>query len=225
MRILVVEDEEKLAKSLKKALEAESYAVDVALDGEEGYEMAGVEEYDLVILDLGLPSLDGVEVAKKLREEKVKTPILMLTARDTTENKIQGLDSGADDYLVKPFEFEELIARIRALLRRGPKNPDLILKVGTLTLDPTGHIVKRGNRELRLSAKEYALLEYLMRNSGQILSKSQLIEHVWDSELNPFSNVVDVYIGYLRNKIDKPFPKENPLVITIKGIGYRIGKK
>ncbi len=225
MRILVIEDEQKLALSLKKALEAESYAVDVCFDGQEGYDTASVEDYDLIILDLGLPNMDGITLAKKLRLEKVKIPLLMLTARDTMKDKIKGLDSGADDYIVKPFAFEELLARIRALLRRGSNQQSPILSVDTLTLDPAAHIVQRANKDVPLSTKEYALLEFLMRHASQIVSKTQLLEHVWDMETDPFSNVVDVYIGYLRNKIDKAFPKETPLIHTHKGLGYRIGKK
>ncbi|SRR5258708_5769849 len=224
MRILLIEDERKLALSLKKALEAESYAVDVYFDGEEGYNTASVENYDIIILDIGLPTLDGLTISKKLREDKIKTPILMLTARDTLNDKITGLDSGADDYLVKPFNFEELLARIRALLRRGNAEPELVYTIESLTLDPQSHIVKRSGKAITLSAKEYGLLEFLIRHKQQIISKSQIMDHVWDMEVDPFSNVVDVYIGYLRNKIDKAFPKETPLLYTVKGIGYRIGK-
>lgn len=224
MRILCVEDEKKLALNLKKALEAESYAVDICFDGQQGYEKAAVEDYDLILLDIGLPQMNGITISNKLREEEVTTPILMLTARDTTKDKIIGLDSGADDYLVKPFDFEELLARIRSLLRRkGGK--ETIYKVGSLTLDPSSHIVKRGEKEIELTAREYALVEYLIRNKNKIVSKSQIIEHVWDSEIDPFSNIVDVYIGYIRSKIDKKFPKEDPLVYTIKGLGYRLGKE
>lgn len=219
-----MEDEKKLAQSLKKALETESYAVDICFDGESAYQQAATEEYDLIILDLGLAKMDGLTVAKKLRQEKITTPILMLTARDTTEAKIIGLDSGADDYLIKPFKFAELVARIRALLRRGSPEPSLIYQSDNLTLDPQSHIVKRANQEIRLSSKEYSLLEFLLRHQGQILSKQQIIDHVWDIDTDPFSNIVDVYIGYLRRKIDKAFPTETALVDTIKGLGYRLGK-
>lgn len=224
MRILLVEDERKLALSLKKILEAESYAVDVCFDGQEGYEAGAVEDYDLIILDIGLPSLDGVTISQKLRSEKIKTPIIMLTARDSIDNKIEGLDSGADDYIVKPFIFKELLARIRALLRRKENARELILEIDSLTLDPSSHIVKRSGKEISLSGKEYALLEFLIRKKNQIVSKTQIIEHVWDIETDPFSNIVDVYIGYLRKKIDKPFIKEKPLIQTVKGIGYRMGQ-
>jgi len=224
MRILIVEDERKLANSLKTALQAESYAVDVSFDGEEGYENAAVNDYDLIVLDLGLPTLDGVTVCKKLREEKISTPILMLTARDTTDDKIKGLDSGADDYLVKPFKFEELLARIRALIRRGQNQTEAIYQCDNLTLNPASHLVKRAGKEINLTSREYALLEFLISHPGQILSKTQVMDHVWDMETDPFSNVVDVYIGYLRQKIDKNFSKETPLLQTTKGLGYKLGK-
>jgi len=224
MRILLVEDERKLALSLKKILEVEAYAVDVCFDGKKGYDNASVEDYDLIILDLGLPTMDGITISKKLREEKIKTPIIMLTARDSTSNKIEGLDSGADDYISKPFEFKELLARIRALLRRDESARELIFQVDSLTLNPASHIVERSGKEINLSSKEYALLEFLIRHKETIVSKTQIIEHVWDIDTDPFSNIVDVYIGYLRKKIDKPFIKEKPLIHTVKGIGYRIGK-
>jgi len=224
MRILVIEDEKKLASTLKKSLESETYAVDICLDGESGYETAAVGDYDLIILDVGLPIISGIEVSQKLRAEKITTPILMLTARDSTSDKIKGLDSGADDYLIKPFIFDELLARIRALLRRGPTNPQVNFKVDNLILDPASKQVKRGKTLINLSAKEYGLLEYLLRHENQIISKTQIIDHVWDSELDPFSKVVDVYIGYLRAKIDKAFPDQKPLIKTIKGMGYKIGE-
>lgn len=223
MRILVVEDEIKLANSLKRSLETESYAVDLANDGQAGFDMAFDNEYDLIILDVGLPEKNGLQVAKELRQEGVKVPILMLTARDSTADKIQGLDSGADDYLVKPFEFEELLARIRALFRRGETGTELIYQVDNLTLDPAAKIAKRNGKELNLSAKEYALLEFLMRHKNQIVSKQQIIDHVWDMELDPFSNSVDVYIGYIRGKVDRAFPNDPSLIKTIKGLGYKIG--
>lgn len=222
MRILIVEDEKKLADSLKKALEAEAYAVDTVNDGQTGYETAAVEPFDLIILDIGLPQMDGLEVCRKLRQEKIAAPILMLTARDAVNDKIIGLDSGADDYLIKPFDFEELLARIRALIRRGQPEPAVRLQVGSLELDSTGRSVKRNGKDINLTAKEYTLLEYLMRHPKQILSKTQILEHVWDLATDPFTNVVDVYIGYLRNKIDRGHPQEKPLIHTVKGLGYRI---
>lgn len=222
MRILIVEDEKKLADSLKKALEAEAYAVDAVNDGQTGYETAAIEPFDLIILDIGLPQMDGLEVCRKLRQEKIAAPILMLTARDAVNDKIIGLDSGADDYLIKPFDFEELLARIRALIRRGQPEPAVRLQVGSLELDSAGRSVKRNGKDINLTAKEYALLEYLMRHPKQILSKTQILEHVWDIATDPFTNVVDVYIGYLRNKIDRGHPQEKPLIHTVKGLGYRI---
>jgi DNA-binding response OmpR family regulator len=222
MRLLIIEDEENLTKSLKKVLQTESYAVDVALTGDDGYEMAFGEEYDLIILDLGLPGMDGLKIIDELRKEKNSTPVIMLTARDAIEDKVKGLRFGADDYLVKPFEFDELLARIQALLRRPKAVIDSKLLVGELILDSQSKIVKRKNQVINLTAKEFALLEYLMRHKGQVLTKQQLIDHVWDADLDLFSNTVDVYIGYLRTKIDKAFPKEKSLLKTIKGMGYKI---
>lgn len=221
MRILLVDDEIKYAASLQKVLQSEGYAVDVAHDGEAAYERIVDEEYDLVLLDIGLPKLNGIELSKQLRSEKNLVPILMLTARDATKDTVVGLDSGADDYLVKPFEVEELMARMRSLLRRGSPDPSLILEVEDLQLDPASRRVQRAGQDLDLSAKEYALLEFLMRHNGHILSKQQILDHVWDGELDPFSNVVDVYIGYVRNKVDKPHKIK--LLRTVKGMGYRIG--
>jgi DNA-binding response OmpR family regulator len=222
MRLLIIEDEENLARSLKKVLQTEGYAADIALTGDDGYEMAFGEEYDLIILDLGLPGMDGLRIIEELRKEKNSTPVIMLTARDTIEDKVEGLKHGADDYLVKPFDFDELLARIQALLRR-PKNViDDKLVVGDLVLDSQTKIVIRKNQKITLTAKEFSLLEYLMRYKGQVLSKQQLIDHVWDADLDLFSNTVDVYIGYLRAKIDKPFPKGKSLIKTIKGMGYKI---
>lgn len=222
MRLLIIEDEENLARSLKKVLQTEGYAVDIALTGDDGYEMAFGEEYDLIILDLGLPGMDGLKIIEELRKEKNSTPVIMLTARDTTEDKVKGLKYGADDYLVKPFEFDELLARIQALLRRPRNAISDKLVVGDLVLDSQTKVVKRKNHEIALTAKEFSLLEYLMRHKGQVLSKQQLIDHVWDADLDLFSNTVDVYIGYLRAKIDKAFPKEKSLIKTIKGMGYKI---
>jgi len=223
MRILLVEDNKRLALSLKKALQAESYAVDWRSTAEDAYDLLEFEPYALIILDLALPGMDGVALAKKLRQEKNATPILMLTARDTVQDRIHGLNNGADDYVVKPFDFNELLARIAAQIRRGTQNLDLTRTLDTLTLDPIGHIVKRAGQEIELSAKEYALLEYLICHPRQIMTKQQILENVWDSDLDPFSNNVDVYIGYLRKKIDKQFPNETPLIKTIKGLGYRMG--
>lgn len=223
MRVLLVDDEVKFAQSLQKVLNSQRYTVDVVHDGQEGYDLAAVESYDLLLLDVSLPGMNGVEVCQRLRAEGNTAPILMLTARDTTSDKITGLDSGADDYLVKPFEVDELLARMRSLLRRGKGDP-VVLEVGNLKLDPAAQVVSRDGREIELSAREYALLEFLMRNPRHILSKQQILDHVWGNEVDPFSNVVDVYIGYLRNKIDKPFKSTSgALITTVKGLGYRIG--
>ncbi len=222
MRILLIEDEQKLALSLKKALESERFAVDTCFDGQEGYVQAVVESYDAIILDLTLPSLDGLTIAQKLREEGCHTPILMLTARDNVAYKIEGLTKGADDYVVKPFHFEELVARLHSLIRRSSPNQATVLEVGTLKLDPFAKEVTRSGKKIALSAKEYTLLEFLIRHVNHVVTKTQIIEHVWDSELDPFSNVVDVYIGYVRSKIDKAFPKEKQLLKTLKGLGYKL---
>ena len=222
MRLLIVEDEKKLAQSLKKALETESYAVDICFDGETALEQALFEDYDVIILDLGLPKLDGIQLCKQLRSEKVTTPILILTARDAQKNKIEGFNVGADDYLVKPFDFNELLVRIKALVRRGAVSPETIYKIDSLELNTTTKLVTRCGKEIKLSAKEYGLLEYLAANKNKVIAKSRLLEHVWDSATDPFSNVIDVYIGYIRNKIDKDFPKEKALVTTLKGLGYSL---
>ncbi len=223
MRILVVEDEKTLADAIKKGLVHERFAVDVFYDGKKGYDQAAVEEYDCLILDIMLPSMNVIEICTKLRSEKNNTPILMLTAKDTTEDTIAGLDSGADDYLIKPFSFDELLARLRALTRRNNQKAP-ILSVDSLTLDPISHIVKRSGKEIILTSKEYALLEYCMRHPGHILSREQIISHVWDYSENLMSNIIDVLIKRLRAKIDKAFPKQKKLFITVRGIGYKIGE-
>ncbi len=221
MRILIIEDEKTLADSIKIGLAEEHFAVDVVYDGKGGYEQAAVEDYDVIILDIMLPGMTGIEICQTLRREKNDTPIIMLTAKDTTSDKVAGLDSGADDYVIKPFSFEELLARIRALARRqGKKDP--ILRVGSLTLNPATHIVERAQKEIVLTSKEYALLEYFMRNQGTIVTRDQIIAHVWDYSENLMSNIVDVLVKRLREKIDKAFPKEKPLFITARGIGYRL---
>lgn len=222
MRILIIEDEEKIANSLKLGLTQESYAVDVKNDGLEGYDMASYEPYDLIILDLMLPSMDGFEICRKLREEKNVTPILMLTARGEIEDKVKGLDIGADDYLQKPFSFNELLARIRALVRRPRKTIGMTLTVEDLTLDTVTSEVKRGGKTISLSGKEFALLEYLMRHKGTIVKKDQIISHVWDYDSDVLPNSVEVYITHLRGKVDKPFKGEK-LISTIRGFGYKIG--
>jgi len=224
MRVLVVEDEHKIANSIKKGLEQESYAVDVAFDGEQGFDLAATEDYDAIILDLMLPKMDGMELCQKLRkEENIHTPILMLTAKGQLDDKINGLNAGADDYLVKPFAFAELLARIKALTRRPKQTLDRVLKVEDLTLNTLNYEVKRARKQIELSKKEFALLEYLLRHKGKILTKEQIINHVWNYDADVLPNTVEVYIGYLRSKIDRPFKNKPPLVHTIRGFGYRIG--
>ncbi len=220
MRILVVEDEKKVASFIKKGLEEEYYYVDVAHDGKEGLRLALSEDYDLMIFDIMLPYRDGVSLVKDVRNSNISTPILILTAKLTINDKIEGLDSGADDYLTKPFAFEELLARIRALLRRKEKDKQLQLKVMDLLLDTQTHIVKRNNVEVNLTPKEYSILEYLLRNKNKVISRTILTEHVYDYHFDNDSNVIDVHINKLRNKIDKGFEKQ--ILHTIRGVGYTI---
>lgn len=222
MRILVVEDEHKIARAIKRGFEQEGYAVDLAFDGEYGYDLAATEEYDVIVLDLMLPKKDGLAICRDLRAAGVHTPILMLTARGQLEERVEGLNSGADDYLVKPFSFAELLARVRALTRRPRNALDTVLTVGDLTLDTVTYEVKRGDTPIALSKKEFALLEYLMRNKGRVLTKDQIISHVWDFDADVLPNTVEVYIGYLRNKIDRPFRDRPPLIRTVRGFGYRM---
>ncbi len=223
MRLLIVEDEHKIANSIKKGFEQEGYAADVAYDGEDGFDMASSVEYDCIILDLMLPSMTGEEICKKLREDKNHTPILMLTAKGDLASRVEGLNIGADDYLVKPFAFSELVARVRALTRRPKKLLDPVLKVDDLSLNVNSYEVKRNNIELNLSRKEFGLLEYLMRHPNQILPKEKIIEHVWNYDADILPNTVEVYVGYLRQKIDKNFKKSKPLIHTVRGFGYKIG--
>ena len=223
MKVLIIEDEHKIANSIKKGLEQEGYAVDTAYDGNEGYDLASSETYDVIVLDLMLPEMDGITINKKLREENIHTPILILTARGQIDEKVEGLNAGADDYLVKPFAFAELLARIKALSRRPKKSLSLVLKVENLTLNTLSYEVKRDEKNIPLSKKEYALLEFLMRHPNRILSKDQITNSVWSYDADILPNTVEVYIGYLRNKIDKPFPKSSPLIQTVRGFGYKIG--
>ena len=218
MRILIVEDEKKVAGFIKKGLEEETYAVDVACDGEEGYHLAAMNQYDLIILDLMLPKIDGLEVLTRLRDKKVSTPILLLTAKDAVDDKVTGLNKGADDYLTKPFAFSELLARIRSLLRRGQAETQTELKVGDLVLDMVSHKVSRDGEEIELTGKEYSLLEYFMRNEGKVLTRTMIAEHVWDYNFDTFTNVIDVYVNHLRKKIDKKYPAK--LLHTLRGVGY-----
>lgn len=222
MRILVIEDEHKIANAIKTGLEQENYAVDVEYDADTGLGAALHESYDAMIIDRMLPgSLEGMEICRRVRAAGIHTPILLLTARDQTRDRVEGLNAGSDDYLVKPFSFEELLARIRALMRRPPATNGPVLKVDDLTLDPVKYTVKRGGKRLELSAKEFALLEYMMRNPGRVLTKDNIISHVWDFDADVLPNTVEVYVGYLRNKIDKPFKK--PLLHTQRGFGYVLG--
>jgi len=218
MRILVIEDEKKVASFIKRGLEEAGYSVDLAKDGEEGIYMSDSEDYDLIVLDLILPRKNGIEVCKELRQMKKRVPILILSAKDTVDDKVKGLDAGADDYLTKPFAFPELLARVRALFRRGETLAPVKLQVGDLMLDTVTREVIRGDKELKLTNREYALLEYLMSNAGKVLTRTQLSEHVWDYTFDTFSNVIDVYINYLRNKIDRGF--EPKLINTVRGVGY-----
>jgi len=218
MRILVVEDEKKVASFIKRGLEEESFAVDVAYDGEEGRYMAESTQYDLVLMDVMLPKKDGLTVVRELREKDIKVPVLCLTAKDTVDDIVAGLDSGSDDYLTKPFAFAELLARVRALLRRGAQDRGAEIHFADLRLDPVEHKVWRGNKEIDLTAKEYALLEYFMRNPNQTLTRTMIAEHVWDYTFDSFTNIIDVYVNYLRKKIDKDFDKK--LIHTVRGAGY-----
>jgi len=222
MKILVVEDEHLIANSIKKGLEQEHHAVDVCYTGTDGYDMAASEEYDLIILDLMLPGMDGMTICKQLRKDNVHIPILILTAKGQIQNKVQGLDAGADDYLTKPFAFEELLARVRALTRRPKNTLDSVFKVADLELDTKSFEVKRKNKKISLSSKEFSLLEYLMRNSNKILTKDQTISHVWDYDADILQNTIEVYIKNLRRKIDEPFKNSKKLIQTIRGFGYKV---
>jgi len=223
MRILVVEDEMRIANAVKKGLKQEHYAVDLAYTGTQGLDLATSETYDLILLDVMLPELDGVALCKSLREQQNHTPILMLTARDQIQDKIRGLDAGADDYLTKPFSFEELLARIRALLRRPTQMMHDVLTVDDLTLNSNDFSVKRADKTIKLSNKEYSLLDFLMRHPHQIMSKDMIINHVWDYDAEILPNTVEVTIRNLRKKIDEPFSDQPSMIQTIRGYGYRLG--
>ena len=220
MRVLVVEDERKLGELLRRGLGEEGYAADLADRGEEALWMAQAVSYDAIVLDVMLPGADGFEICRRMRGNGVWSPVLMLTARDAVDDRVSGLDAGADDYLAKPFAFEELLARLRALTRRAPAERPPVLEVGDLRLDPAAHKAWRGDRELVLSAKEFALLELLMRRPGLTLSRTQLLDGAWDMAFESRSNVIDVYIRYLREKIDRPFGRDS--IETIRGVGYRL---
>jgi len=222
MKILIVEDEHLIANAIKKGLEQEHYIVDVAFDGEKGFDLASSGDYDLVLLDLMIPKMDGIEVCRQLRQQQIQIPILMLTAKSQLEDKIKGLNNGADDYLIKPFAFEELLARIRALTRRPQKSASEIITVGDLSLNLSTYEVTRQGKQINLSSKEYSLLECLMRHTNKILNKDQLIQHVWSYESDILPNTVEVYIRNLRQKIDQPF--KTKLIKTIRGFGYKISE-
>lgn len=224
MRILIVEDERKIARALGRALKNEKYAVDISHDGTDAYAMAGMIDYDLLILDRMIPGdYDGLSLTKKLREEGKRVPILLLTALGEIQDKTEGLDSGADDYLTKPFALDELLARIRALLRRPQTQVETILKIADLSLDLNMHEVFRNNQKIELTNKEFSLLEYLVRNAGRPVSKEQIINHVWNYDADILPNNIEVYISYLREKVDKPFEKK--LIKTVRGIGYKIDEQ
>jgi two-component system OmpR family response regulator len=220
MRVLVVEDERKMAALIRRGLQAEGMAVDVAATGEDALPRAGATDYDAIVLDVMLPGIDGFETCRRLRDDGIWSPVLMLTARDSVEDRVAGLDRGADDYLVKPFSFAELLARLRALARRGPVERPVVLEVGDLRLDPATHQAWRGDEEIALSAKEFSLLEAFMRRPGEVLSRFQLLEQAWDYDYDNRSNVVDVYVRYLREKIDRPFDANS--LETVRGAGYRL---
>jgi two-component system, OmpR family, response regulator len=223
MRLLLVEDDAKLVRALERGLEREGYAVDVATTGEDALSKATDQEYDAVVLDVMLPGPDGFEICRTLRERKRWAPVLMLTARDQVADRIRGLDAGADDYLVKPFDFGELLARLRALTRRGPaEQRTAIIEVRDLRLDPATHLVTRAGREIELTAREFAVLEFLARRAGQVVSRTELLEHVWDDR-DGSTNVVDVYVGYLRKKLESPFRRR--LIRTVRGVGFQLETK
>jgi two-component system, OmpR family, response regulator len=220
MRVLVVEDTPKMASLLRRGLTEEGYAVDVVGTGVDAVWLATEQSFDAIVLDVVLPDIDGFEVCRRLRRANRWAPLLMLTARDDVSDRVRGLDSGADDYLTKPFAFEELFARVRSLVRRGPHERSPILEIGDLALDPAEHSVRRGEHQVDLTPKEFALLQYLMQHPREALSRAQLLEHVWDFAFEGDPNIVDVYIGYLRDKIDRPFKRAS--VETVRGVGYRL---
>jgi heavy metal response regulator len=218
MRLLVVEDEKKVASFIKKGLEEEGYVVDLTHDGESGLELALEQVHDLIVLDLHLPKKNGLRLLQELRAEKVNTPVLLLTVRAAVEDKVLGLDAGADDYLTKPFAFQELLARVRALLRRRAEAEAVILQVADLTLDPAHRLVQRGDEPIELTPREFTLLDYLMRNPGRVLTRTMIAERVWGYDFDPMTNVIDVYVNYLRKKIDAH--REPKLIHTVRGVGY-----
>lgn len=222
MRILVAEDEHRIANSIKKGLEQEYYAVDIAYAGNEAFDLASTEDYDLIILDLMLPEINGLKICRELRKNNIHTPILILTAKGQIQDKVQGLDAGADDYVTKPFSFGELLARVRALIRRPKNSFNTVLTILDLQLNTKSYEVKRGSKAIQLSSKEFSLLEYLMRQANKIVSKEQIISHVWNYDADILPNTIEVYIRNLRNKIDAPFKDKKPLINTVYGFGYKI---
>lgn len=224
MRILVVEDEQKIAAIIKRGLEQEAYAVDTASDGRQGFDMASATEYDVLVLDLMLPEIDGLDVCRLLRKNGIQTPVLILTAKSQLDDKVTGFDAGADDYLTKPFAFAELVARIRALIRRPRNNLGTVLAIEDLHLNTLTREVTRDGKKISLSRTEFALLEYLLINKEIVLTKDQLIDHVWDYDADILPNTVEVYVSYLRSKVDKPFSSSPPLIHTIRGFGYKVGR-
>jgi len=220
MRVLIVEDEERLAAGLRNGLEAEGFAVDVALDGTDGLWMGRERPHDIIVLDLMLPGVNGYTICRTLRQEKVWTPILMLTAKDGERDEVDALDAGADDYLTKPFSYAVLLARLRALLRRGSRRRPAVLQAGDLFLDPASKKVRRAGEEVQLTARELSVLEFLLRHTGQVVSKRDILDHVWDYDFEGDPNIVEVYVGHLRNKLDRPFGRRS--IATVRGSGYRL---
>jgi two-component system, OmpR family, response regulator len=224
MRLLLVEDDAKLVRALQRGLSREGYAVDLASSGDEALEQARSYEYDAVVLDVMLPGRDGFAVCRELRKREQWVPVLMLTARDHVRDRIRGLDAGADDYMVKPFDFGEMLARLRALTRRGPSERPAVIEIGDLYIDPAAHVVTRAGRNVELTPREFALLLFLARRAGEVVPRTELLEHVWDESEDGSTNVVDVYVGYLRRKLERPF-RRRPLIRTVRGVGFMVETK